>query len=188
MLNEQRDAARRVPARDRRISRKILVLRLGNDDRKVMVYRPCRTCERSYASVPARLSREEDPMSDDERAIRDVIETWLTASQAGDTAKVLTLMADDVVFMVPGQEPFGKEAFASMSAGMKDMRMTASSTVVELTVLGEWAWCRNHLDVTITPPKGEAMRRSGYTLTIFRKKADGAWVIARDANLLSPKK
>src|SRR5438128_797431 len=127
-------------------------------------------------------------MSDDERAIRDVIDTWLAASQAGDTAKVLTLMADDVVFMVPGQEPFGKEAFASMSAGMKGARMTGTSTVIELTVLGEWAWSRNRLEVTITPPNGEATRRSGYTLTIFRKEPDGAWVIARDANLLAPKK
>ena len=28
---------------------------------------------------------------------------------------------------------------------------------------------------------------SGYTLTILRKRPDGAWVIARDANLLKPK-
>jgi ketosteroid isomerase-like protein len=28
--------------------------------------------------------------------------------------------------------------------------------------------------------------RSGYTLTILRKNPNGAWVIARDANLLAP--
>jgi ketosteroid isomerase-like protein len=32
---------------------------------------------------------------------------------------------------------------------------------------------------------GSPTRRSGYTLTIFRKQADGAWVLARDANMLT---
>ncbi|MBB3811590.1 SgcJ/EcaC family oxidoreductase [Pseudochelatococcus contaminans] len=52
-------------------------------------------------------------MTDDEKAIRQVVETWMTASKSGDLATVLTLMTDDVVFMVSGQEPFGKEAFAA---------------------------------------------------------------------------
>jgi ketosteroid isomerase-like protein len=29
------------------------------------------------------------------------------------------------------------------------------------------------------------VRRSGYTLTILRKQADGRWLLARDANLVS---
>jgi ketosteroid isomerase-like protein len=37
----------------------------------------------------------------------------MAASRAGDTATVLSLMADDVIFRVPGREPFGKEAFAA---------------------------------------------------------------------------
>ena len=78
-------------------------------------------------------------MTDDERAIRDLVETWMHASQAGDTAKVLSLMADDVIFQVPGREPFGKEAFASMSQGMKGIRMQGTSEIRELCVLGDWA-------------------------------------------------
>jgi len=37
----------------------------------------------------------------------------------------------------------------------------------------------------VTPPDGEAMRRSGYTLTILRKEPDGRWRLARDANMLA---
>jgi len=33
-------------------------------------------------------------MSEDERAIRNLIATWMTATQAGDLEKVLDLMAD----------------------------------------------------------------------------------------------
>ncbi len=49
-------------------------------------------------------------MTDDERAIRELLATWFDATKKGDTATVLSLMTDDVVFMVPGREPFGKES------------------------------------------------------------------------------
>ena len=125
-------------------------------------------------------------MSDDERAIRTLIDTWMSASRNGDTATVLTLMADDVVFMVPGQKPFGKEAFAAASEGMKNVLIDGTSDIRELQILGDWAFLRTYLDLTITPPGGAApVRRSGYTLTILRKELDGRWVLARDANLLT---
>ena len=41
-------------------------------------------------------------MTDDEREIRAPAATWLEATKAGDTAKVLSLMTDDVVFLLPG--------------------------------------------------------------------------------------
>jgi len=122
--------------------------------------------------------------SEDERAIRGVIEKWMAASKAGDLPTVLSLMADDIIFMVPGREPFGKEAFATNSRQMKDVRVEGTADVLELHVLGEWAWCRTRLVVTITPPQGTPATRSGSTLTIFRKQPHG-WVIARDANLLT---
>lgn len=124
-------------------------------------------------------------MTNDERAIRELMATWMSATQAGDVAAVLRLMADDVVFMVPGREPFGKEEFAAASKGMAGVQFDGSSEIVELQVLGDWAWTRNKLRVTVTPPGGKAMTRAGYTLTILRKESDGRWVLARDANLLS---
>jgi uncharacterized protein (TIGR02246 family) len=125
-------------------------------------------------------------MSDDERAIRELVSTWMSASKAGDVETVLGLMSDDVVFMVPGQEPFGKEAFAAGSKAMSGATIDGSNEIVELKVLGDWAWMRNRLEVTITPPGGQPMIRRGYTLSILRKKPDGRWVFARDANLLGP--
>lgn len=123
-------------------------------------------------------------MTDDERAIRDVVDLWLTASKAGDLATVLNLMTDDVIFMVPGQKPFGKEAFAAASQGMKDVRVEGTSDIQEIQVLGDWAYLRNYLEMTVTPPGGVTTRRSGYTLTVLHKEVDGRWRLARDANLL----
>ena len=45
----------------------------------------------------------QDSITNDERAIRDLVATWMAASRAGDTAKVLSLMADDVIFQGPGR-------------------------------------------------------------------------------------
>lgn len=124
-------------------------------------------------------------MTEDEKAIRQVVETWMTASRTGDLATVLALMTDDVVFTVPGQEPFGKEAFAAASSSMGDTRIEGTNQIIELETHGSWAFIRNKIDMTVTPPGGDPIRRSGYTLTLLRKEGDGKWRVARDANLLA---
>jgi uncharacterized protein (TIGR02246 family) len=107
----------------------------------------------------------------------------MAASKAGDIATVLDLMTDDVVFMVPGREPFGKAAFAAASDAMKNVRIDGKADIRELEVRGDWAYIRNYLDMTITPEEGAAVKRSGWTLTILRKEG-GRWRLARDANLV----
>lgn len=124
-------------------------------------------------------------MSDDERAIRKVISTWLEASAAGDTDRILRLMADDVVFLFSGRPPMrGKAEFAAAQAAQASMRIEAKSEVQEIRVLGEWAWCWNQLTVAITPKAGGAsMTLAGPTLSIFRKQPSGDWVLYRDASM-----
>ena len=124
-------------------------------------------------------------MSSDEQAIRNLVSTWLEASKTGDLQTILSLMADDVVFMTPGREPFGKEAFASIAKDSKDVRIEGTSDIQEIKVSGDWAWMRSRLTVTVTPPGGKPKTQSGYGLTILNKKPTGSWVIARDANLLT---
>lgn len=123
-------------------------------------------------------------MSPDERAIRGLVDTWMKASRAGDTEAVLGLMSDDVIFMVPGREPFGKQTFAANSRSMDGVRLEGSADIRELKVLGDWAYLRNFIEITITPAGGTPVQRSGFTLTILRKEPDGRWLLARDANLV----
>jgi uncharacterized protein (TIGR02246 family) len=124
-------------------------------------------------------------MSPDERAIRELVDTWMKASRAGDTETVLGLMSDDVIFMVPGREPFGKQTFAANSRSMDGVRLEGSADIRELKMLGDWAYLRNFIEITITPAGGTPIHRSGFTLTILRKEPDGRWLLARDANLVS---
>jgi uncharacterized protein (TIGR02246 family) len=125
-------------------------------------------------------------VSADEQAIRDLIATWLRASKAADPQTVLSLMAEDVVFLQPGQPPMrGRSGFAAAQKAMSDIDIDASSEIQEIRILGEWAWCWNHLTVVITPRKGGAsIKRSGDVLSLLQKQA-GRWVIVRDANMLS---
>ena len=51
----------------------------------------------------------------DERAIRAVHSTWIDAVNAGDLVCLLSLMADDVVFLTPGQSPVDRDGFSPAS-------------------------------------------------------------------------
>jgi uncharacterized protein (TIGR02246 family) len=124
-------------------------------------------------------------LSDDEQAIRDVVRTWMDATREGDIATVIGLMTDDVLFMTPRGEPFGKDEFRARSEKSRDVRIDATNDIQELHVTGDWAWMRSFLAISATPPDGEPVERSGYALTILRKGPDGRWRVARDANLVT---
>jgi uncharacterized protein (TIGR02246 family) len=125
-------------------------------------------------------------MQNDEQAIRQLLTTWLNASNAGDTEKVLRLMTEDVVFLITGQPPMrGKAAFAASQAALKNAKIDATGEIQEIKVMGDWAYMWTKLSVVITPAgRATPTKRAGNTLSILRRQADG-WVIARDANMLT---
>lgn len=126
-------------------------------------------------------------MSDDEQAIRELIARWLQATRDGDVDAVLALMAPDVIFLVPGQPPMqGRAAFEQGLRGMlANHAIDSHSMIEEVVVVGDMAYSRTQLSVTITSKHGKLpMRRTGHTLSILRKASDGKWLLTRDANLL----
>jgi uncharacterized protein (TIGR02246 family) len=125
------------------------------------------------------------PSTHDNDAIHTVITSWLAASKAGDFTTIASLMTDDVVFLTPGRQPFGKAEFLAQSQRMAGVLIDGTSTIEELHIAGDTAYLRANLSLTITPPDGKAFQKSGYTLTILRKEGDGRWRLARDANLIT---
>jgi uncharacterized protein (TIGR02246 family) len=121
----------------------------------------------------------------DEQEIRDVVKNWLAASENRDLQTVLSLMDDDVLFLVPGKEPFGKEEFAAASKQMANVRMKGTSEIKEIEIVQDLAWMRTSLKVRASMPDGKTVVRSGSTLTILRRNAGGKWLVLRDANLLA---
>lgn len=127
-------------------------------------------------------------MHDDERAIRELILSWMLATQVGDIAHLKLLMTEDVVFLVPGQPPMrGRENFAAAFAhALEQFEIHPSSDIQEIKIFGNHAYCWNHLSITMTSKNGGvSIHRTGAALTILQKYVNGRWVIARDANMLS---
>ena len=129
-------------------------------------------------------------MQSDEQEIRQLVETWISATKAGDIETVLSLMADDVVFLIAGQPPMvGKSAFAAAAhaqSGQGTLQFDGTSEIQEIKVLGDWAFMWTKLTIVVTPPGGaQSMTRAGHTLSIL-KKQNNRWVLARDANMLTP--
>ena len=80
----------------------------------------------------------------------------------------------------------GFAAAARAQAGKDAPTVNGTSEIQEITVLGEWAFMWTQLTVVVTPTGGgPSMTRSGHTLSVLKKR-QGKWVLARDANMLTP--
>lgn len=125
-------------------------------------------------------------MKSDEQEIHEVHTTWIGAVNAGDLARLLTLMTDDVVFLGPGQAPFGREGFtANFSAALQRIRFECSSELEEVVVIGEVAYTRARDALAVSPRTGgDEQRLTGYRMTVYRRQSDGRWLLARDAHTL----
>ena len=124
----------------------------------------------------------------EKQKVREVIDTWLRATAEGDLERVLSLMAEDVVFLLPGQPPMrGRDAFAAASrSALGQFRIEGKPDIQEIRIAGDYAFCWNHLSLTMTPLQdGSPRQRAGHILSVFRKEPDGRWVLFRDANLLT---
>lgn len=137
---------------------------------------------RKTFSVP----EAENTMQNDELEIRELVATWFSATMAGDIDKVLSLMADDVIFLVCGKPPMrGKATFAEGLSALKDVTIDASSEIEEIKIIGDWAYMWTHLTVIMTPKQGgTSQKRAGNTMSILQKQ-NGAWRLVRDANMLA---
>ena len=125
-----------------------------------------------------------------EEAIRNVHSTWIDAVNAGDLPGVLALMADDAVFLSPGQMPVRRDEFsANFSAAHQQARVRCISELEEVVVVGGVAYTRSRDALSVIPRTGgEAMELAGYRMSVYREQPDGRWLLARDAHTLSAAK
>jgi len=127
-------------------------------------------------------------MGSDEGAIREAHSSWIDAVNSGNLERLLTLMTDDVVFLNPGREPFGRREFPEgfLIAHQRSW-IHCVSEIEEVAVFGEVAYTRCRDSLSVKPRAGgEATELAGHRITIYRKQPDGLWLLARDAHTLSP--
>jgi uncharacterized protein (TIGR02246 family) len=127
-----------------------------------------------------------ETMVKDEQVIRETILNWLAASKEGDSQSLAAMLDDDMLFVVRGRSPFGKQEFLAGSQG-KPYAFDATADVREVVVNGNWALTRVELVIEFTATMGaKKMRLIGPTMTVWRKSVTGRWLIWRDANMVAP--
>ena len=126
-------------------------------------------------------------MASDEREIRAMHSIWIDAVNAGDLARLLTLVAEDVVFLTPGQATFGRDGFSSnFMAAHQQMQICCTSELEEVVVVNEVAHTRSRDALSVTPRAGgKPVQFAGHRITVYRKQRDGRWLLSRDVHTLS---
>ena len=112
---------------------------------------------------------------------------WRRLTAEGNLDGLLSLLADDVIFLTPGNPPITRDDFAK---GFREVSAKAhietEQDVKEIRVSGDIASAWSHLTVVLTPKQGgKTSEASGYVLTIFHRSPPGKWLLARDANLVA---
>ena len=121
----------------------------------------------------------------DTQDIRDIVATWARASETGDLESIKSLMDEDILFLTHGNEPFGRDVFIQhFEKNVKQMNLNVRADVREVEVRDDLAFARVWLEVRITPSNGEPITRTGYTLSVYRRRPGGPWKLWRDANLV----
>jgi uncharacterized protein (TIGR02246 family) len=125
-------------------------------------------------------------MTDDEQAIRAVHRAWGEAGQDREVDRILELVTDDCVFLMPGAPPVqGKTAvrgvYEQMFARWGQAGIEQASTIDEIIVAGDWAIWRGTDSISITPAGASPVTASGHGMGVLRR-VDGAWKFARGIN------
>lgn len=97
-------------------------------------------------------------------------------------------MADDAVFISPGQVPFGWERFsANFLAAHQQFSIRCISEQEEVVVVGEVAYTHSRDELSASPRTGrEAAQLVGHRITVYRQQPGGRWLLVRDTHTLSP--
>lgn len=108
------------------------------------------------------------------------------AENAGDAEYIVSMMADDMVMMVPNEPMYeGKDACAEFLRGMlawmiESLHRHIEYVSAEIRVLGDHAFDRGTFAFTATAKSGrETAHAQGKYFWLYSRAADGSWKLAR---------
>ena len=123
--------------------------------------------------------------TEDERAIRDAVDAWMTALDEGDLDGVLACCHDDIV-MANGGAPTARgiatmrERYAPRIAGFD---IESGWREEALSVLGDVGVIVGRYTVAMTPKAGAERREiAGRVALTYTRGADGRWRILADVD------
>jgi uncharacterized protein (TIGR02246 family) len=116
-------------------------------------------------------------------AISAFNEKYLKALNEGDATALSALTDEDHIMIAPGRTPtVGKAANDTANArAFKDFSVDEKWVPIETVVDHDLAYQRGTFTVVATPKAGGAARTThGNFLRIYRRQADGSWLMTRD--------
>lgn len=125
--------------------------------------------------------------NDEVQRIHDLVSRWMAALAVGDLAGLAGMMTDDVVVIHgDGRVLSGKGAVIGELAGtLARFRVEQVSESEETIVAGEWAFDRARVRTRVTArDDGRVSNGASRTLTVLRREAGGAWLVARAIGVL----
>lgn len=123
-----------------------------------------------------------DPVAD-EAAIRALVANYDAAFGTGDHAALMAIYAADVVQMPPEDAiVLGKDALsASFEEFLGTGGGTLTTTVEDLRVSGDLAYCRTTYEFEATNPEtGDAVSEAGNWVLNYERQEDGSWAIVSE--------
>ena len=119
----------------------------------------------------------------DIEAIKNVIEEYDVAVNAGDVDGLVSLYADDAVRMPPNNPAsVGKEAIHDWFQAVFEQYYATEldQTCEEVLVCGDWAFVWGTYTVTLTPKVGgEPIRHAGEWMEFHKRQPADSWSIYR---------
>jgi uncharacterized protein (TIGR02246 family) len=122
-------------------------------------------------------------MTANEKAVAAVLQKYQIALNASDTEAVMTLYADDGVFMPPySQSAVGPVAVRkAYDAVFKAITLSVKFNIAETVEMSsDWVFARTNSSGTTTDhATGSKNAEANQELFIFKKTSNGGWKIAR---------
>ena len=128
------------------------------------------------------LSTLGDELSEDLAALNRLLDAFVQAVNAGDSAAWADLMTEDFIFSVPDAPRFiGREtAVAAAKAGFFDpFQLHLANKFEDVQIFGSQAFAHGIFTLDMMPKAGGKMISApGKFSNFFRKQSDGAWKFA----------
>lgn len=136
-----------------------------------------------------KLTKTSEPPAQDPTVVQAAIDSsnhaFLSALQAGDTAKATMNYDAEAILMMPGDEAWTasnlhqKMVDFMKAYTIKDAKLTSTAPLI---LTGDYAIETGIFEWTMQPKTGKPITDKGKYLTVWKKQADGSWKILRDIN------
>jgi len=122
-------------------------------------------------------SNDVDESSPDVRAIVQIARDFSTLVAEGNLERVVGYYSPDVVYMSPGvPDAIGRDAVAkNWQALLSSYSVRVKVRVVEVKILGDYAYDRASFMLTLTPKSGGKKQQTGGRVFEVLRKEQGKW-------------